>query len=225
MSASPKAASLRSPKATTSSKAPDVFGYSPPPEVQLGRDCYKFLQRLDLSIPVKNPRRDLSNGFVVAEILSRFFPADIQMHSYQNGTSGRCKRDNWEQLQRVANKNELQLPPKIVEGTVQGQPGAAVALLELLYEKFTGKNVHKVDPKDLPGMDAAAAAAAAALPALSFGESAAASESGALRAIKSSAGAAVALEFGAVQTQQAGDAAALRRKFAAAGGSSAGGAS
>lgn len=54
---------------------------------------------------------------------------------------------------------------------------------------------------------------------------AAASESGALRAIKSSAGAAVALEFGAVQTQQAGDAAALRRKFAAAGGSSAGGAS
>jgi hypothetical protein len=54
---------------------------------------------------------------------------------------------------------------------------------------------------------------------------AAASESGALRAIKSSTGAAVALEFGAVQTQQAGDAAALRRKFAAAGGSSAGGAS
>jgi hypothetical protein len=55
--------------------------------------------------------------------------------------------------------------------------------------------------------------------------SAAASESGALRAIKSSAGAAVALEFGAVQTQQAGDAAALRRKFAAVGSSSASGAS
>lgn len=61
------------------------------------------------------------------------------MHSYQNGTSERCKRDNWEQLQRAANKNELQLPVIIVEGTVQGQPGAAVALLELLYEKFTGK--------------------------------------------------------------------------------------
>jgi hypothetical protein len=77
MAASPKAARLQSPKAATSSKAQDVFGYSPPPEVQLGRDCYKFLQRLDLSIPVKNPRRDLSNGFVVAEILSRFFPVSI----------------------------------------------------------------------------------------------------------------------------------------------------
>jgi hypothetical protein len=61
------------------------------------------------------------------------------MHSYQNGTSERCNRDNWEQLQRVAQRKELQLPAKIVEGTVQGQPGAAVSLVELLYEKFTGK--------------------------------------------------------------------------------------
>lgn len=50
-----------------------VFGYSPPPEIGLGRDVYKFLQRLDLSCPIKSPRRDLSNGFYVAEILSRFF--------------------------------------------------------------------------------------------------------------------------------------------------------
>lgn len=58
--------------------AATVFGYTPPPEIQLGRDVYKFLQRLDLSIPVKHPRRDLSNGFVVAEILSRFFPVSVK---------------------------------------------------------------------------------------------------------------------------------------------------
>eukprot|EP00878_Enallax_costatus_P044480 GHUV01053122.1.p1 GENE.GHUV01053122.1~~GHUV01053122.1.p1 ORF type:complete len:144 (+),score=33.03 GHUV01053122.1:317-748(+) len=138
---------LRSPHGTTRSpvsakKAPaesTVFGYSPPPEVGLGRDVYKFLQRLDLSCPIKNPRRDLSNGFYVAEILSRFFAADIQMHSYQNGTSERCKRDNWEQIKRVCQKNDLSIPSNIIEGTIQGEPGAAVSLMELLYEKFTGK--------------------------------------------------------------------------------------
>lgn len=31
-------------------------------------------QRLDLTLPVRNPRRDLANGFVVADVLSRFFP-------------------------------------------------------------------------------------------------------------------------------------------------------
>lgn len=65
--------------------------------------------------------------------------ADIQMHSYQNGTSERCKRDNWQQIQRVCQKHKMQVPAKIVDGTITGQPGAAVSLLELLYEKFTGK--------------------------------------------------------------------------------------
>lgn len=61
------------------------------------------------------------------------------MHSYQNGTSERCKRDNWELIQKVCQKNELLLPTPVVEGTIQGEPGAAVSLMELLYEKFTGK--------------------------------------------------------------------------------------
>lgn len=75
------AGTLRSPHATIRApagtrKAPadtTVFGYSPPPEIGLGRDVYKFLQRLDLSSPIQHPRRDLSNGFFVAEILSRFY--------------------------------------------------------------------------------------------------------------------------------------------------------
>lgn len=65
--------------------------------------------------------------------------SDIQMHSYQNGTSERCKRDNWELIQRVCQRHELQLPTKLVEGTIQGEPGAAVSLLEYMYEKFSGK--------------------------------------------------------------------------------------
>lgn len=94
------------------------------------------LQRLDLSTPIKNPRRDFSNGFLAAEMMARFHvsalsltssilcarswpcgmlsqfyiligslchqmqPADVQMHSYENGTSERVKRDNWDQVCR-----------------------------------------------------------------------------------------------------------------------------
>lgn len=204
-----------------------MFGYSPPPEEPnlLCRDVWRFVQRLDLSTPIKNPRRDFSNGFLAAEMMGRFYPGDVQMHSYQNGTSEPVKRDNWEQVCRVAQKHDLQLPSHLVEGTIKGAPGAAAGLLEFLYEQLTGKKVQKLDPKQLPaGMDAAMAAAAGfggasadlaeAEPQVSFGEPAAGADSGALRTIKAAGSVAPTIEFGAVHTQQAGTAAEIRRKFA-----------
>lgn len=40
---------------------------------------------------------------------------------------------------RVAQKHDLQLPSQLVGGTIRGAPGAAVGLLEYLYEQLTGK--------------------------------------------------------------------------------------
>lgn len=46
--------------------------------------------------------RDFSNGYLVAEIFSWYFPQEVTMHSYENGTSLKTKLGNWGQLQRVS---------------------------------------------------------------------------------------------------------------------------
>lgn len=46
--------------------------------------------------------RDFSNGYLVAEIFSWYFPRDFHMHSYDNGVSLAVKQSNWSQIERVS---------------------------------------------------------------------------------------------------------------------------
>eukprot|EP00798_Chlamydomonas_sp_ICE-L_P025281 gene25281-10934_t len=179
---------------STTGKGNDVFGYESPPGIpSVAPVALKWVQGLDLSHSLRNVRRDTANGFLVAEIFSRYFPKDIQMHSFSNVTATVNKRNNWDQLKTYCERQEIDFPVDLVEGTLAGVHGAAVALIEHLYEVFTGKKVQRMALPE--GMANTANLASAGT--------------------SSAADAAAPIEFGAVSTHAVGDAMDLRRKLAA----------
>lgn len=53
--------------------------------------------------PRSRPRSDFSNGFLVAEIFSRYYPSELAMHSYDNSASNAARKlDNWSLLSKFA---------------------------------------------------------------------------------------------------------------------------
>ncbi|XP_059144024.1 spermatogenesis-associated protein 4-like isoform X2 [Physella acuta] len=113
----------------------------------LPREVLKWLQSLDLSWKIKNPKWDLSNGYLIAEIFSWYFPHDIQMHSYYNRDSLELKRRNWFLLKNFILKNQLDLMMEDIEGTIHCREGAASQLIENMYEILTNRKVKKIPPE------------------------------------------------------------------------------
>ena len=113
------------------------------------REILKWLQGLDLSYSIKNPERDLANGFLVAEILSRRYE-QIKMHSFDNGTELRRKLSNWEHLERIFTKLGIPLGKKYWEPVLHCAPGAGIEYLKLIYTHIQQKEVVIAPPHVKP---------------------------------------------------------------------------
>jgi hypothetical protein len=66
----------------------------------LPRDVIQWLDGLDLSYSVRNPKMDLANGFSIAEILTRKYPNDLSILTFYNAQAKDKKYNNWEQLKK-----------------------------------------------------------------------------------------------------------------------------
>ncbi|XP_075466208.1 spermatogenesis-associated protein 4 [Ascaphus truei] len=75
-----------------------------PRQTGVPREVLRWLQSLDLSFSPKHFRRDITNGYITAEIFYWYFPEDIKLHSYDNGTSLATKLSNWSQLEKFTLK-------------------------------------------------------------------------------------------------------------------------
>jgi hypothetical protein len=65
------------------------------------------MQGLDLSYSVKDYRKDMSNGFLLAEIISRYEPGRIPMHAFENTHNNARRDNNWTQLALFFKKHTL----------------------------------------------------------------------------------------------------------------------
>lgn len=110
----------------------------------LPRDVFKWIQSLDLTFPVRNVRRDFSNGYLVAEIFSWYYPQDIQMHSYDNCNALPGKVGNWSQLKTFFKRRGIEIPSELVEGTIHAKPDAAELLVQFLYTKLTNRKIKRL---------------------------------------------------------------------------------
>eukprot|EP00929_Paragymnodinium_shiwhaense_P009279 TRINITY_DN113387_c0_g1_i1.p1 TRINITY_DN113387_c0_g1~~TRINITY_DN113387_c0_g1_i1.p1 ORF type:complete len:849 (+),score=159.16 TRINITY_DN113387_c0_g1_i1:121-2667(+) len=117
----------------------------------LPREVLKWLQSLDLSYSVKNPKRDLSNGFLVAEIFSRYpLGEGLSMHTFDNGNKLASKNDNWEQLFRFFKKKNLPITRHDFAPVVAAENGGAHSLLIKMYTLLTRRTLPVFVVQELP---------------------------------------------------------------------------
>lgn len=114
----------------------------------LPREVLKWIQSLDLTWQVKTSKWDLTNGYLIAEIFSWYFPQDIQMHSYNNGTSLDSKQKNWYLLRLFIKRHSLDIPEEIIEGTIHCKEGAAGLLIQRIYELLTNRKIRKPETEE-----------------------------------------------------------------------------
>ena len=99
----------------------------------------KWLQGLRLSQQTgKNVRREFSNGYLVAEILSLYEPQDFLLNAFGQETALDKKIVNWNMLKQIFAKRSMSMiPAKLIDATIHCKPGAAECLVQLVYSFLT----------------------------------------------------------------------------------------
>jgi len=96
---------------------------------------------MDLSFPIRNIKRDFSNGFMISEILHWYYPSEIYSYSFEMATSVMKKERNWNLLEAFFTKKKLKIPHECKLGVMHVKPGAAEQLLCSLYMLLTNKKL------------------------------------------------------------------------------------
>jgi len=102
-------------------------------------ELHVWLMSLNLTYKITNPKWDLSNGFVFAEIFNRYYPNDIEMFSIDNGFKLSVKENNWDFLSWLFKKKGIAITNEDFDSVIHCAPVAGYKLLKKVYTILTGK--------------------------------------------------------------------------------------
>ena len=139
-------------------KAVVMIGMNPPEKIDnLPREVIKWIQSLDLTYSVKNIKKDFNNGFLVAQILSRYYPVTnnqaanfkaMQMHTISNELSMKARRDNWTQINKFLIKiNEISTRIDDMETFIKNENGEILLFIISLYQELTKRHIPLLEGK------------------------------------------------------------------------------
>ncbi|XJO77732.1 hypothetical protein BDV3_002274 [Batrachochytrium dendrobatidis] len=103
----------------------------------LPRQVIKWLQSLDLSFPIRIPKRDFANGYLIAEIFSRYYPNELQVWLLYTGDSTPQKANNWDVIGKFFKRNNINIPKEAMEAVMHCHADAAIRFVENLYMLLT----------------------------------------------------------------------------------------
>ncbi|XP_013368669.1 PREDICTED: spermatogenesis-associated protein 4 isoform X2 [Chinchilla lanigera] len=116
----------------------------PPKNSRVSRSVLRWLQGLNLSFFPRNISRDFSNGFLIAEIFCIYYPWDLKLSYFENGTSLKVKLDNWAQLEKFLAKKKLKLSNELIHGTIHCKPGVPEILIQEVYTLLTHREIRNI---------------------------------------------------------------------------------
>ncbi|CAD7944950.1 unnamed protein product [Amoebophrya sp. A25] len=105
------------------------------------REVLKWMQGMCVTHSIKDPKFDLANGYLIAQLFERYYPKDVRIYSYENGQSIECRSNNWEMLFRVFKKVKMPCTREEFDEVLHHVDDAAVLFLCKIYEFLTGKKV------------------------------------------------------------------------------------
>jgi len=116
------------------------------------REILRWLQSLDLTYNVTNPRRDFANGFLIAEIFARHstYAPYFDIISFSNESKTLAKINNWKHLDACFRKFERKEDASIAIGfedwdpVVHMAPNAGLNLMKKVYMILSGKELKEM---------------------------------------------------------------------------------
>ncbi|ESN92404.1 hypothetical protein HELRODRAFT_103762 [Helobdella robusta] len=105
------------------------------------RDVLKWVHSLDLTRNITNPQWDLSSGFIIGQMLYRYFPNVVPLYRFHDGSKLEYRLFNWTLIKQILNKVGISVPTLMLDATAHCKFGAARMTLIKLYEQLNGRSV------------------------------------------------------------------------------------